>query len=261
MATDEDADDDNIKTAAEAALGDGRLVSFVLRSASNAVDDYKNFSLDSGGELFDIHALEHNPQDLLFETMQTCAVAAQLDEGAGRARGTGSHLPIEGDPVNVATGSLIVERTDIAASAEVAAIKRTYDSRSPTDGVFGKGWASPLDARVWSTTDANGVEFIRYRDAAGRVNLYAPHPTEDDTWVSESQPHIQIRDDYEVTKQSGEVVRFDISSGRVIERVSPDGEFVTVDWDPTGGVLARVEQFGSEARVWCMVSICLEVQR
>jgi hypothetical protein len=77
---------------------------------------------------------------------------------------------IQSDPVNVATGNMYRNATDIhlAAQSIPVAITRTYNSRSNHNGTFGYGWTFAYDESI---TENDGS--ATYRDADGTEHLFA----------------------------------------------------------------------------------------
>lgn len=75
------------------------------------------------------------------------------------------------DPVNTANGNFIEPETDLGFTGGCAslALKRMYNSRGQTGGVFGPGWSSTLDmalrftdeGAIWTMHDGRALTFAR----------------------------------------------------------------------------------------------------
>ncbi|MCM2427775.1 DUF6531 domain-containing protein [Streptomyces sp. RKAG337] len=101
-------------------------------------------------------------------------VANSIRKGAGAMRQTGrdiKKLVTCGDPVDMATGELVMSTTDIELPGVLPLILERHHRSSYRAGRwFGKSWASTLDQRLWA--DDEGV---RFTSADGMV-LYYPVP-------------------------------------------------------------------------------------
>ncbi|MGP3981415.1 putative T7SS-secreted protein [Streptomyces sp. KR80] len=77
----------------------------------------------------------------------------------------------EGDPVDVATGRMLLEQRDVALPGVLPLVfSRTFESSFRSGGWFGPCWASTIDQRL--LIDAQGVIFVR----EDRSLLAYPHP-------------------------------------------------------------------------------------
>ncbi len=74
-------------------------------------------------------------------------------------------LPIVGDPVNAATGNLILQESDLGVGPGLDLV-RAYNSQGSRVGVLGRGWTTPWDAAAEPADAANPVE--------GDVSLWMP---------------------------------------------------------------------------------------
>ena len=148
------------------------------------------------------------------------------------------------DPVNTATGAFTHEELDLQAPSGVAGldVSRWYNSSDPRTSVHGVGWAAG-----WSDTLAtNGVGGYVYSESSGRVTTFAPaavagswtHPVGVDANLvvrADSSPALLFA--------NGEIAEFDLS-GRLEQRVFPDGQTVTAARDATGLVTSVASSAG-----------------
>ncbi|MBI0297510.1 RHS repeat protein, partial [Streptomyces sp. PRKS01-29] len=103
-------------------------------------------------------------------------------EASGRADSEGTHdqhardRNCEGDPVDVATGEMVLPATDVSLPGALPLVlERTFVSGHTCGGWFGRTWAATLDQRL--ELDADGIVFVA---ADGMVLRYGvPTPGED----------------------------------------------------------------------------------
>ncbi|MEV6133333.1 putative T7SS-secreted protein [Streptomyces violaceusniger] len=103
-------------------------------------------------------------------------------EASGRADSEGTHdqhardRNCEGDPVDVATGEMVLPATDVSLPGALPLVlERTFVSGHTCGGWFGRTWAATLDQRL--ELDADGIVFVT---ADGMVLRYGvPTPGED----------------------------------------------------------------------------------
>ncbi len=112
----------------------------------------------------------------------------------------------EGDPVDVATGEVLLTQTDVALPGLLPlAIERTHISSYRIGQWFGPSWASTLDQRLEVTSE--GVTFV----AVNGVKLRYPHP---DTVGGIAWPQAGPRWPLRRTESGGYLVA-DPAAGRV----------------------------------------------
>ena len=113
----------------------------------------------------------------------------------------------EGDPVDVATGEVLLSQTDVALPGLLPlVIERTHISSYRAGQWFGPSWASSLDQRLEVAPE--GVTFV----AADGVKLRYPHP---DTVGGIAWPQAGARWPLRRTESGGYLVA-DPASGRVL---------------------------------------------
>jgi RHS repeat-associated protein len=118
-----------------------------------------------------------------------------------------------GDPVDVATGDVLMTETDVSLPGLLPlVIERTHRSSWRTGRWFGRGWLSSLDQRLEISTGR-----VRGAFADGRI-LTWPVPSGDDAVISESGPVWTLRqtsgESYEVhDPQRGLTWRYDQGAG------------------------------------------------
>ncbi|MFE2185967.1 putative T7SS-secreted protein [Streptomyces sp. NPDC059455] len=103
-------------------------------------------------------------------------------EASGRADSEGTHdrhthdRDCEDDPVDVATGEMVMPATDVSLPGALPLVlERTFVSGHTCGGWFGRTWAATLDQRL--ELDADGIVFVT---ADGMVLRYGvPTPGED----------------------------------------------------------------------------------
>ncbi|MGW7601713.1 putative T7SS-secreted protein [Streptomyces antimycoticus] len=103
-------------------------------------------------------------------------------EASGRADSEGTHdrhthdRDCEDDPVDVATGEMVMSATDVSLPGALPLVlERTFVSGHTCGGWFGRTWAATLDQRL--ELDADGIVFVT---ADGMVLRYGvPTPGED----------------------------------------------------------------------------------
>jgi RHS repeat-associated protein len=98
--------------------------------------------------------------------------------------------PTEGDPVDVATGRMLLQQTDVDLPASLPlVVSRTHLSHYRLGRSFGAGWASTLDQRV--EVDADAVNFA----AEDGMLLSYPTPVTDDGVLPLTGPRLPLYPD------------------------------------------------------------------
>ncbi|MFJ5636770.1 putative T7SS-secreted protein [Streptomyces goshikiensis] len=92
-------------------------------------------------------------------------------DGPEKPARSGGDIICEGDPVDVATGRMLLSQTDLALPGTLPLVfERTFESGYRAGRWFGPTWASTIDQRL--EIDPEGVVFVR---EDGGLLLY-PHP-------------------------------------------------------------------------------------
>jgi RHS repeat-associated protein len=178
-------------------------------------------------------------------------------EAAGRDP---EDIPTTGDPVDVATGDVVLNETDVTLPGSLPLVlQRAHRSGLRTGRWFGRSWASTLDQRLELT--AEGVFFA----AANGMVLCYPHPGlgEEPVWpVSGARwPLARDGDTYTVTDpQAGTVRRFEPRSGYylsaegygelpLVSVTSRAGHQISVSYGPGGEPRSVIHDGGYEVLV------------
>ncbi|XTP08754.1 DUF6531 domain-containing protein [Streptomyces albus subsp. chlorinus] len=128
-----------------------------------------------------------------------------IDEGV--ASRTPGRTPTKGEPVDVATGSMLMEQTDLSLPGALPLVLTRTHLSSYRGGVcFGPSWASLLDERV--QIDADGVVFV----AADGMRLVYPVPEPHEPVLPSKGPRWPLEWD---GKPDGTLTLTDPDSGRV----------------------------------------------
>ncbi|MCM2411183.1 DUF6531 domain-containing protein [Streptomyces sp. RKAG290] len=152
-----------------------------------------------------------------------------------------------GDPIDVATGRMLLQQTDIALPGSLPlAFERVFDSSYRAGNWFGSGWSSTVDQRL--EIDAEGVVFSC---AEGSLLAY-PHPapgvpvmpTHGRRW-----PLDRVSDGYTVTDpETGQVRHFvDYSTGELALLSQIDdrnGRWIAFEYDENGAPTSIVHHGG-----------------
>jgi RHS repeat-associated protein len=156
-----------------------------------------------------------DPAQAAGKLVPSLALAA-LTDGAGDAANAARPLDdmtLEGDPVDVASGDVVLAQADVRLAGTLPlVIRRVHRSSYRAGRWFGPSWASTLDQRLEVSEQA--VCFA----AADTVVLRYPHPGEDGEPVLPAAgarwPLARDGDGYKVTDpQAGTVWRFEPRSG------------------------------------------------
>ncbi|WP_438948553.1 DUF6531 domain-containing protein [Streptomyces atratus] len=158
-----------------------------------------------------------------------------------------SEVKCAGDPVDVATGRMLLPQTDIVLPGSPPLVfERVFDSSYRAGRWFGTGWSSTVDQRL--EIDAEGVVFscdegslLAYPHPAPGVPVM---PTHGRRW-----PLDRVDDGYTVTDpETGRVRHFvDHPSGELALLAQIDdrnGRWITFEYDETGAPTSIVHQGG-----------------
>ncbi|MFF2407198.1 putative T7SS-secreted protein [Streptomyces sp. NPDC058092] len=158
-----------------------------------------------------------------------------------------SEVKCAGDPVDVATGRMLLPQTDIALPGSLPLVfERVFDSSYRAGRWFGTGWSSTVDQRL--EIDAEGVVF----SCAEGSRLAYPHPapgvpvmpTHGRRW-----PLDRVDDGYTVTDPETGLVRHfvDHPDGELALLAQIDdrnGRWITFEYDETGAPTSIVHHGG-----------------
>ncbi|MDF6022301.1 polymorphic toxin type 30 domain-containing protein [Streptomyces sp. JH34] len=158
-----------------------------------------------------------------------------------------SKVKCAGDPVDVATGRMLLPQTDIVLPGSLPLVfERVFDSSHRAGRWFGSGWSSTVDQRL--ETDAEGVVF-----SCNEGSLLAyPHPapgapvmpTHGRRW-----PLDRVQDGYTITEpETGQVRHFvDQPTGELALLAQIDdrnGRWIAFEYDETGAPTSIVHHGG-----------------
>jgi RHS repeat-associated protein len=161
-------------------------------------------------------------------------------DAAGSVARSQSEMPTAGDPVDVATGDVVLSQADVRLPGSLPlALERAHRSSYRGGRWFGRSWASTLDQRLVVTGQA-----VVLAAGDGSVLVY-PRPGEDDVAsLPVAGRPCQLRrdgDSYTVTDpQAGVVNRFEPRSGFYLSAAG-DGELPLVSVAGRAGCLIRYE--------------------
>lgn len=158
-----------------------------------------------------------------------------------------SEVKCAGDPVDVATGRVLLPQTDIVLPGSLPLVfERVFDSSYRAGRWFGSGWASTVDQRL--EIDAEGVVFscdegslLAYPHPAPGVPVM---PTHGRRW-----PLDRVTDGYTVTDpETGRVRHFADQPGGDLALLAQiddrNGRWITFEYDETGAPTSIVHHGG-----------------
>lgn len=157
----------------------------------------------------------------------------------------------EGDPVDVATGRMVLPQTDISLPAHLPLVlKRRFESSYELGRWFGPSWSSTLDQRL--EIDSEGVVFV----TEGGLLLAYPHPAPGLSTLPTHGPRWPLdRTDggYTVTDpQTRRVWHFTdrTETLSVLEQIDDhNGNWITFEYDTDGAPLTVVSNGGYHVRI------------
>ncbi|MGX1503752.1 UNVERIFIED_CONTAM: RHS repeat-associated protein [Streptomyces graminofaciens] len=150
------------------------------------------------------------------------------------------------DPIDVATGRMLLPQTDISLPGSLPLVfRRVYDSSRRSSGWFGPGWSSTVDQRL--EIDSEGVLF-----ACDEGSLLAyPHPAPGVPVVpthGRPWPLDRTDDGYTITDPgTGTVRHFADHNGELAlltQVADRNGRWITFEYDETGAPTSVVHHGG-----------------
>ncbi|MFG2622915.1 putative T7SS-secreted protein [Streptomyces sp. NPDC048507] len=164
---------------------------------------------------------------------------------AARAR---AELKCVGDPVEVATGRMILPQTDLVLPGSLPLVfTRTFESSYRTGRWFGPAWASTVDQRL--EADAEGLVLIR---EDGSLLAY-PHP---EPGIPVLPAHgqrwpltVDADGGFTVTDPLSGLVRHFSHDGLLTQLDSRGGTWISFSYDASGAPLSLVHSGGYELRL------------
>ncbi|MER6025359.1 putative T7SS-secreted protein [Streptomyces sp. NPDC001851] len=163
-----------------------------------------------------------------------------VEEGAEDVSRRPVEKVCEKDPVDVATGRMVLPQTDVSLPGLLPLIvKRQFESSYRLGGWFGPTWSSTLDQRL--EIDAEGVVFV----GEDGLTLAYPHPAPGVPTLPSHGPRWpldRVADGYTLTSpESGQVRHFAARSDdlAVLEQVDDrNGNWITFEYDTHGTPVA-----------------------
>ncbi|MFJ4951283.1 putative T7SS-secreted protein [Streptomyces sp. NPDC088760] len=169
-----------------------------------------------------------------------------VEEGAEDVSRRPSQKVCEKDPVDVATGRMVLPQTDVSLPGALPLVlKRQFESSYRIGGWFGPTWSSTLDQRL--EIDAQGVVFV---GEDGLVLAY-PHPAPGVPTLPTHGPRWPLDrtdDGYTLADpETGQVRHFTDRSENlaVLEQIDDrNGNWITFEYDTTGAPHALTHSGG-----------------
>ncbi|MCS0601263.1 HNH/endonuclease VII fold putative polymorphic toxin, partial [Streptomyces sp. LP11] len=174
-----------------------------------------------------------------------------VEEGADDvARRPGEKVCLK-DPVDVATGRVVLPATDVSLPAKLPlSLRRQFESSYRLGGWFGPTWSSTLDQRL--EIDAEGVVFV----GEDGLTLGYPHPAPGVPTLSTHGPRWPLdrtEDGYTLTDpHTGQVRHFTVRSDSlaVLEQVDDrNGNWIAFAYDTDGAPRAVAHSGGYRVNV------------
>ncbi|WP_328299805.1 DUF6531 domain-containing protein [Streptomyces sp. NBC_00435] len=154
-------------------------------------------------------------------------------DGPGSASRTGKDTTCIDDPVDVATGRMVLPQTDLVLPGSLPlAFTRTFESSYGAGRWFGGRWASTIDQRL--EIDAAGIVLIGEDGSA----LAYPHPapglpvlpTHGRRWPLSTTPD----GEFTVTDPETGLVRRFTADGTLVQLDDRNGSWITYEYDACG---------------------------
>ncbi len=171
--------------------------------------------------------------------------------GKGRAKADHSKTSITAEPVNAVTGEVVLDQTDFSLPGRMALTwTRRYGSQVDYNGLLGKGWQTPADARL-----ALEDEMVIFYDGTPGGAVFEKLPEDDPLMeMSNGQVLSATGDGYQVQLKSGIVYHFKadaVGDSYPVERISDrDGNVIRFVRDE-GTLIAIEENSGRRIDIEC----------
>lgn len=196
--------------------------------------------LSNNGGSYALHGRDSNGTPrVFFGDLTRPGRFSQMPPGAGL--GNYPSRPTVADPVNTATGALVMDATDLPAPGGTPELRltRSYNSTRLTEGVLGIGWVTNWDARV--ETSGTSVTFV---DAHGRPFEFVPDGAD---WLrpDELRAELEVADDgFTIAWHNGQDWHFD-TGGNLTVIENWDGTTTTITRTPDGLIEQIVASTGA----------------
>jgi len=141
-----------------------------------------------------------------------------------------------GEPINVATGHMFMDETDIWIPAREVPLElsRTYNSQDDFDGQFGHGWRSNFDVRLREFIDRTVVE-----EGVKGVSTVYSWSAVDASYVPSAGKHSSLTRNpdftYTVMRKGGQKFEFD-AQGRLLRVDGRNGNAVSISRGAWGAI-------------------------
>ncbi len=152
-----------------------------------------------------------------------------------------------GEPVNAVTGEVILAQTDFTLPGRIPLIwTRHYGSQCDHDGVLGRGWQTPADARLM--IDSSGL--VTFCDGSPGGAVFEALPLDEPVMEASDGAMLSAGDDhYQVQLKSGMCYHFAktfIHEQSFATRISdPNGNYLAFERDDSGA-LTRIRDNGGQ---------------
>ncbi|MFF8428281.1 putative T7SS-secreted protein [Streptomyces sp. NPDC016566] len=195
-------------------------------------------------------ALKEGAEGLAEQGVRKTARNAVEDGAENVSRRPGEKV-LAKDPVDVATGRMVLPQTDVSLPAGLPLLlKRQFESSYRLGGWFGPSWSSSLDQRL--EIDAEGVVLV----GEDGVTLAYPHPAPGVPTLPSHGPRWpldRVHNGYTVTDpESGRVRHFADRSDTlaVLEQLDDrNGNWITFEYDADGAPRSVIHSGGYRLRV------------
>jgi RHS repeat-associated protein len=173
----------------------------------------------------------------------------------GRQSSVHSDKSMVGEPVNAVTGEVILTQTDFTLPGRIPLTwTRHYGSQNQYEGVLGRGWQTPADARL----EVDGKGLVTFYDGSPGGAVFSALP--DETPVMEASDGAvlsAVEDQYQVRLKSGLTYHFPKSDPKTIEEGPAT---VTAISDPHGNALSFIrDDRGALTRICDSAGQCIQI--
>ncbi len=171
-------------------------------------------------------------------------ILAILGRGGG-ADTSGGPATYQSDPINMSTGNLWFTETDVTMRARLLPIRwmRAYNSRSDFSGPLGYGWTFNYGQQLEEHADGS----VLYRDADGTEHTFMPDGT--GGYTGPPGKHLSLqRGGAELTLRAKDgFASIFAEDGRLLRLSEPNGNTVTLGYDPAGQLTSITDAAGRTA--------------
>jgi RHS repeat-associated protein len=210
---------------------------------SNLISDWYTGRVSNNGVAFvanpdtapDVGFTSSNHSDTNYRPKMTINYTIDPD-------GTNPFWTYTGDGVMPLKGNLFLTATDLSTAGRGtdAMVTRSYNSRQLTgNGVFGAGWLSNLDMKVW---DMSGS--VAFLDASGTRHIFDHLPNDSyapPAGVPLSLTRDDVKAEYYVTSLDKTVFTFSMNTGKITKISNSNGQTTTFATEVATGDLIQTD--------------------